>query len=487
MPDLLFHDATVVTMDAKRSILEHSSVAVRDGRIAEVGPAPALRDKYPSARIVDCSRKALLPGLVDLHGYLGGSLLKSIGQNLGGGARRNMLEELLVTATDEEWWEADAQLNALERLKMGTTCMFSMMGGNGTRTDDVVFAQTAARELNHLGLRTRIGVGPARPPWPQKFTYWRGGAKTERMVSFEEVIENCERLLAGHAKSRAGIVDYGVALSRIGNRNEHDPVWTPERGKWIHRQAEAVRHLKDKYRVVFWTHMYGNSIEYAHDEKLGLLGPDCIYSHCTGINERSIGILRDTGTHAAHHPRAARIYTYPGRAPVPELIDAGVNVALGSDSPSTHNCDLFLDMKAAIDQQRIHFKNADILPPGKALEMATIDGYKALGLDKELGSIEAGKQADLITVNLFQPHLCPADMLIYRLVYNATGADVADAAVGGRLVMEGRTILTADEGDTLERVQGVYERFIERAGLSKMRKNPDRFWGVSRSSDNPGP
>jgi cytosine/adenosine deaminase-related metal-dependent hydrolase len=170
---------------------------------------------------------------------------------------------------------------------------------------------------------------------------------------------------------------------------------------------------------------------------------------------------------------------------VPELIDAGVNVGLGSDSPSTHNLDLFIDMKAAIDQQRIHFKNADILPPGKALEMATIDGYKALGLDKELGSVEVGKQADVITVNLFQPHLYPRDMPIYRLVYNATGADVSDVCVAGRLVVEGRKVLTIDEDATLERVQSVYERFVERAGLQDMRKNPERFWGVSRSSHGP--
>ena len=485
MQDLLFDNATVVTMDANRSILEYTSVGVRAGRVCEVGPARELRAKYADAKKIDCSRKALLPGLVDLHGYLGGSLLRSIGQNLGGGARRNMLEELLTTATDEEWWEVDAQLNALERLKFGTTCMFSMMGGNGTRTDDVVFAQTAARELERIGLRTRIGVGPARPPWPRKFTYWRGGTKATRAVSFEQVIDNCDRLLSERSNKPRGLVDYGVALSRIGNRNEHDPVWSPEREQWVHAQAVVARHLKEKHRVMFWTHMYGNSIEYAHDEKLGLLGPDCVFSHCTDISERAIGIMRDSGTHAAHHPRAARIYTYPGRAPVPELIDAGVNVALGSDSPSTHNCDLFLDMKAAIDQQRIHLKNADILPPGKALEMATIDGYKSLGLDQELGSVEVGKQADLITVDLFQPHLCPRDMLIYRLVYNATGSDVSDVCVAGRLVVEARKVLTIDEAATLERVQAVYERFIERAGLKEMRKNPARFWGVSRSSEGP--
>ncbi|MGZ8155556.1 MAG: amidohydrolase family protein [Burkholderiales bacterium] len=481
MQDLLFHDATVVTMDARRSILEHTSVAVRDGRIVEVGPAGELRDRYRSARTIDCTHKAVLPGLVDLHGYLGGSLLKSVGQNLDGGARRTMLEDLLPAFTDEEWWEADAQLNALERLKMGTTCMFSMMGGNGTRTDDVVFTRIAARELDRIGLRTRIGLGPARPPWPRKFTYWRNGVRTERRVSFEEVIENCDRLLSEQARNPAGIVDYGVALSRIGNRNEHDPVWSPEREQWIHRQAETIANLQKKYGVTFWTHMYGNAVEYAHDHKLGLLGPQTVLSHCTGISERAIGIMRDTGTHAAHHPRAGRIYTYPGRAPVPELIAAGVNVALGSDSPSTHNCDLFLDMKAAIDQQRIHFKDPNLLPPGKVLEMATIDGYKSLGLDKELGSIEAGKQADMITVDLFQPHLYPSDMLIYRLVYNATGSDVADVVVGGRLVMEGRKILTVDEAETLARVQAVYERFVERAQLGPLRSNPERFWGFARS------
>ena len=182
--------------------------------------------------------------MVDLHGYLGGSLLKSAGQNLSGGARRTMLENLLPDFTDEEWWEADACVNALERLKMGTTCMFSMMGGNGTRTDDVVFTQIAARELHRIGLRTRIGLGPARPPWPRRFTYWRNGAKTERMVSFDEVMDNCDRLLSKRSEDSGSIIDYGVALSRIGNRNEHDPVWSPEREHWVREQAEAILHLQ---------------------------------------------------------------------------------------------------------------------------------------------------------------------------------------------------------------------------------------------------
>src|SRR5262249_39194829 len=339
MTDLLLHNGLVIAMDAGRRVLEGTSVAIGGNRIVEVGPAAALRAAYPAAKIIDCTRKAILPGMVDLHGYLGGSLLKSVGQSLDGGARRKMLDAVLPAFTDEEWWEVEAQLCALERLKLGTTCMYSMVGGNGTRTDDVAFAQTAARELDRIGLRTRIGVGPARPPWPRTYAYWRGDVRTERQVPFDEVIANCDRLLAENAQRRDGIVDYGVALSRIGNRNEHDPVWDPEKERWIRRQAEAVADLMKRHDVGFWTHMYGISIEYAHDEKLGLLGPRAILSHCTGISERAIGIMRETGAHAAHHPRAGRIYTYPGRCPVPELIEAGVNVALGADTPATHNCD----------------------------------------------------------------------------------------------------------------------------------------------------
>ena len=162
MQDLLFHDGTVVTMNAGRSILERTSVAVRDGCIVEVGPAKELRDKYGSARIIDCERKAILPGLVDLHGYLGGSLLKSIGQNLDGGKRRTMLEDLLPAFTDEEWWAADAQLNALERLKMGTTCMLDGYPVDITMLIDSMKASGDKALEEAIGLAKKAGVKAER-------------------------------------------------------------------------------------------------------------------------------------------------------------------------------------------------------------------------------------------------------------------------------------------------------------------------------------
>jgi 5-methylthioadenosine/S-adenosylhomocysteine deaminase len=481
MTDLLIHDGTVITMDRARRILANTSVAIRNGAVVEIGPAADLRPKYPAALIIDAARKAILPGMADLHGDLGGSVLKSMAEGLDSTARRTMLDELLTTYIDEEFWEIDAQLGAIERLKLGTTCMFTMLGGNGTRSDDVVFGEIPAREYDRTGLRARIGVGPARPPWPRPFGTWRNGVKTMKNVDFDTVIDNCDRLLKQNGSSPGSIVEFWVSLSRIGNRNDgQDPAWSPEHEKWVHKQAEAVRTLVARHGVGFWTHMYGNAVEFTHDEKLDLLGPRTVLSHCTGISDRSIAIMRETGTHASHHPRAARMYSQPGHCPLPEMIDAGINIGLGADVPQNHDCDIFLDMKAAFRAQRMRTKDPTLLPVGKMLEMATIDGYRALGLDRIAGSVDVGKRADIITVDLNQPHLTPIDMPVHRLVYQATGRDVSDVIVDGRLVMKGRKILTIDEAAVMNRAQDCYRRLRERANLGQYSMTADPGWGLSR-------
>jgi 5-methylthioadenosine/S-adenosylhomocysteine deaminase len=137
-------------------------------------------------------------------------------------------------------------------------------------------------------------------------------------------------------------------------------------------------------------------------------------------------------------------------------------------------------MKAAMRAQRFHFKDRRVMPPGKVLEMATIDGYKALGLDKELGSVEIGKKADLITIDLDKPHLRPIDMVVYRVVYQANGADVTDVLVDGRIVMKDRKMHTVNERSVLDRSQVAYDKLVERCGLSAHTQLPKGLWGSSR-------
>lgn len=477
-PSVILKDGWLITMNPERRVLEGMSVLIEDSLIVAIAEFGVLHERSPGALVIDCRHKAVLPGLVDLHGYLGGSIFRSVGEDFYDAVRyRNAQEFAFTRALDEKWWRVEARMCATERLKLGTTCMFSMLGTSAARTDDLSFARIASEELNRAGLRSRIGIGPARPPWPRQFSLWQDGKRTDREVSFEEVITNCDTLLSDPV---TGIVDYCLALSRIGNRNAHDPVWSREQEKWVYRQAGAVRDLMQRHDVGFFTHMYGNSIEFTHDEKLGLLGPKTILSHCTDISERSIHIMKDTGTHGAHHPRTGRIYSHPGRIPLPEMIEAGVNVGLGCDNPANHDCDIFADMREAMYLQRVLLREPDVIPPGKALEMATIDGYRALGLDRELGSIEVGKRADLITIDLRQPYFYPLDMLVHRLVYNGNGRDVADVLVDGRLVMRDRKLLTIDEDALLDETQVTYRRFLNRTGLAPFAETTSRFWSVAR-------
>jgi len=481
MADLLIHDGIIITMDPQRRVLEGTSVAIADGRIIDIGPASELTPRHRAAKTIDARRKVVLPGMVDLHAHMGGGLLKTIGEGLDASRWRNLFEFVCSHTSDHDWWRVETRINALERLKFGVTCIYTQLGGNGTRTDKESFTELVERELETIGIRARIGLAPARPPWPRPYSYWNNGQRTKKLVPFEQVVETCNNILTRNHNRPSKLVDYCVALSRLGNQNPHDPMWSPEREVWVRRQADFMRDMMKRHKVGFWTHMYGNAIEYAHDQKLELLGPSTIISHCTDISERAIDILRETGTKVAHHPRAARIYTYPGRCPVPELIEAGVTVGLGADGPPPNrNCDIFLDMKAAMRLQRVHFKNPDVMPAGKLLEMATIDGYKALEMDHELGSIEVGKKADIITVDLFQPHLYPINMPVHRVVYEATGQDVRDVIVDGRLVMEGRKILTIDEDDVLNSSVEMNRIMMERGGLAPFATIPERFWGVAR-------
>jgi cytosine/adenosine deaminase-related metal-dependent hydrolase len=140
-------------------------------------------------------------------------------------------------------------------------------------------------------------------------------------------------------------------------------------------------------------------------------------------------------------------------------------------------------MKAVMMLQRAQLHDNRAIPAGKALEMATIDAYRALGLDSELGSVEVGKKADLITVDLFQPHLRPFDeMVLQRIVYNATGGDVRDAIVDGRLVMADRRVLTIDEADLLDRAQEQSLKIAERIGQkTSFNRRPEAIWGKAFS------
>jgi 5-methylthioadenosine/S-adenosylhomocysteine deaminase len=167
--------------------------------------------------------------------------------------------------------------------------------------------------------------------------------------------------------------------------------------------------------------------------------------------------------------------------PVPELLDAGVLVGLGSDGTAPNrSADMWRHMQQCMHYHRRFFQDSDVLPPGKVLEMCTIDAAAVLGMADVIGSLEVGKYADLICVNLAAPHLVPLNMPVSRAIYFANGADVDTVFVGGQLLMKGRHVLSVDEATVLQRATAEAGRAIARLGLENLLQDRAGFWGLSR-------
>jgi 5-methylthioadenosine/S-adenosylhomocysteine deaminase len=472
--DILITGGTVITMNAERQVIEDGAVAIVGDRIVAVGPTAELRDRFRGREVIDARRKIIMPGLVDGHGHAGHGLVKTLGTDI----RRwnEACEKIYARGSTPDFWRADALLAGLERLKGGVTSSVTMFGGgdNVTRTDDIKYGDAYLGAVEEVGLRWTFAVGPRREPFPKTYTNWEGETPQEVQVSFEKQIEVSEALINKWHNAGNGRVRLAVALPT------HSPndTLTPEAMAELREHSRITRDLSKKHNLLFVQdgHTTG-TVKFAHE--LGLLGPDALLSHATELTPEEINIIATTGTKIAHNPSA--IFSIRGRSPVTELIDAGATVMLGSDGPAPdRGYDMFRHMFQATRYHRFHFRDPNVLPVGKVLEMVTIDAAKALGMEKDIGSLEAGKKADVILIDWFKPHLVPMNMPLYRMVYFANGEDVATVIVDGRVLMRDRQVLTVDEEEVLEMAEREANAAIRRTGLEELFALPEGFWGKSR-------
>ena len=470
--DLLITDGTVITVDDRRRVIEHGAVAIDGDRIVDIGTVAEIDARYTARKTIDARRQAVLPGLIDCHAHAGHGLLKTMGAG-DAEAWTDACRVIYTTGSDEEFWYAEARLAALERLKSGTTTGVCLFGGGDTimRVDDPRYAARHCAAITEAGTRSFLAVGPSRPPAPRLYRSWRGGVHEDREVSFEQMHESCEEIIRAQHGSADGRVHVCVTL----------PVFLPQHDAEHKRYEKTFRDQARQYgdlarqRGLAFTqdgHRTG-TIELAGE--MGLLGTNAFMSHSIDLSPGDIDACVRTGTKIVHNPSA--IMSIRGRCPVPELIDAGVTVALGSDGIAPdRSYDMFRHMFQCMHYHRRHFRDAGVLPHGKVLEMVTIDAARALGLEHEIGSLETGKKADVILVDLFKPHLVPLNMPVYRVTCFANGADVSTTIVDGRVLMEDRKVSTLDEVDVMEQAQVATDRMLARTGLARLLEAPPTLW-----------
>lgn len=463
--DLLITGGTVVTMDGAFRVIADGAVAVRGERIVAVSTA---------ARTLDAAGKIVMPGLIDAHAHAGHGLTKGLLEGAGGGVWLPAMERFYHHTTTRAFWYAEGLLSATERLKFGVTTGLAMPGSM-PRIDDLRYAGEGVRAYEAVGIRYVLAIGPPSGPWPRTFTSWETGHPIERTVTLDEALARTEEAVQafhGQANGRIRVAASASGLTVETSVNGGD---APSAASI--RQGRELRRIADTYKVPLHMHAYGGMVAQAARGYGEIFGPDLTLAHCTGIGDDEVRILGAAGVNVAHGPLTHAFIS--AWCPVIELMEAGANVLITTDGSSPdRSLDLLANVHPAMQLQRVHYRDPAVLPAGKALAMVTILAARALGLADELGSLEAGKRADIVLVDARQPHLAPyADALApVALAYFATGQDVDTVLVDGQVLMEGRRVQTVDETAVLAGAEREAFALLDRAGARAALDLPAHFW-----------
>ncbi len=433
--DILIHGGIVLAMDERRRVLDDGGAAIDRGRIVEVGATGELRKRYRGREQLDARGMVVMPGLVNLHLH-SDNFSRGVGEHLGLEAWLETIYYPMLAAMGPEDARKAGLLAYTEVIKGGTTCV----------NDMYIKLPALADAAERVGIRAVLSSEGAD------------------LVPGQESLEDNERALLERNNSAGGRITFRFGVE-----------WVPVCSEQYIRRC---RELADKHGVGIHVHLnesreevrmctekYGKPpVEFVH--ALGLLGPDVVAAHCVWLSDREIQIMRDTGTHISYNP-VSNAKLGNGVARTVDYLKAGINVGLGTDdAPCNNNNDMFEVMKyASLFQKAVH-TDASLLPSEQVLSMATRGGAMALGLEKEIGSLEAGKKADVILVNMRAPSLTPLftgkNFNVYaHLVFAAHGENVDTVIIDGRVVMKARRMLTVDEREVIDSAAEAAQRVIK--------------------------
>ncbi len=447
---MIFENATLISMNPRREIITHGALAVEGSRIAAVGKSREIVEKFPAKKRIDCNGNLLLPGLVDTHVHLAQALIRGCADDLG------LLDWLFkrVWVLQGNYTTADgrasAALCALEMIKSGTTSFIECMLAERYGFDGV------ADVILQSGMRAALGkIVMDLPAYARSENKMHPGMVEDGETSVRNTLAAHERWDgAGDGRLQ---VWFGPRTPGGVTPSLYDQISRLA----AERQMGITIHLSEVKEDLDYAVSQGfrSPVEFAQAH--GLLGPRSVLAHCVWTDAADWEILARSGTHVTHNP-ASNAKTATGIAPVNGLLRAGVNVALGCDGgPSNNTYDMIRDMRLASYLANLKAGDPTAVPAETILEMATIHGARAMGLEAEIGSLEAGKKADFILIDMDKPHLTPAWDPVSTIVYAAHGSDVDTVVIDGKLIMQNRQVLTLDERAV---VQDARRRYIEVAG-----------------------
>lgn len=485
--DILIKEGLIVTVDDDNRVLRKGSVVVKGDRIIEVGPSDKLTKEYTAKRTIDARDKLVMPGLIDTYHHAGHGMIKGIFRTGLGWPS----SEIYFHGSTPEWWHAEGLLTAVERVKFGVTTGVSIIGATPARTDSPVFAERNAKAVESVGNRAIIGVGPADPflnlghRWSG--TFFEDGGAQVRPFTYKQTIEVSRDVIGRLNGTANGRVSTLLAFPYLCGMNpkymgaSHRYSYTGEDAKLMRDNALEARAIADEYGVPIHTHGARGVFEwaaenYGMDALREILSANVIFAHANGLTDKDIAIMRETDSAASAVPFGAW-NTSLGTCPIVKLIQNEIRVAISTDGAAPfHVSDLFIDLHRAMFLQWMENDDMSLLPPGRALRLVTIEAAALLGMDQEIGSLEAGKKADIILVDLNQPHLIPCQDPANMIAYYARGNDVDTTIVDGVVLMDGRKVMSVDEEEVLGFARQEIAESFKRVDITPYLDHGDDFW-----------
>ena len=446
---LLVRGGTVVTMNPSRQVIEDGAVAIEGTTIVAVGPRRELERTHPAKRTIEAAGAAIIPGLVNAHTHTFQNLYKGLGDDMP--VLEWIVRMIFPLSAHLGWAEAaaGAELACLEMIRSGVTCFTDSFYIH--RDPEAVLAVAAAVERS--GLRAVIArAAMDQGEIPAIFKEGTGAAiraAEEAMRAWNprsERVQICPEALFTLFASPELVHGLRDLARRHGTR------FHMHAGESI---VEAREIRERSGRSVFG---YLDSIE--------ALGSDVLVFHAVWCTQSDTALLAERRTAVAHNP-VSNQYLASGIAPVTDWLQRGVTVGLGTDGAASNNTqDMFETMKSAALLQKVARLDARALTAEAALELATLGGARALGLDDRIGSLEPGKRADLAVVCLEDVNAIPSLKPVSSLVYTCRPSDVTHVLVDGRIVLDDGEVQTMDEREILIRGRAVARRMAEQAGLT---------------------
>ncbi len=423
--DILIRGCTILPMDEKREIVEQGIIAIENGVLIYVGRetnAPSIR----AEETIEGHGKVAAPGLVNCHTHLPMTIFRGVAE-----------DQELDKWLSETIWPLEAKLKpgdifdgallgCLEMIKSGTTCFADMYFH-----EDMV-----AKAVERAGLRAVLAPGIIETEDSE-----RGNKALKESVEFARKFHG---FTDGRVRVRLGPHSVYTCSPNLLMK-VRDSASELNIGINIHlaESKDMVKLVKEKYGFT----------EVELLESLGFLKSDVLAAHCIYLSEEEMKLMAKRDVKVSYNP-IANMKIALGVPKIRDLMRLGVTVGIGTDGPASNNdLDMFDDMRVAALLQKVSYMDSTVLPAHSVLGMATIDGARALGLDRIVGSLEVGKKADVILVDFGKPHLTPVHDFYANVVYSARGSDVETVIVDGKILMEGGEVKTLDEEEVKLRAE----------------------------------